>query len=107
MNVLRRVDRSRRGSRRLTDQIVVDKLTVQNGFRLAQALRPIAGADDANMRVAHPSAIILVVKERDRGECEIALALREFLEGPTPIYGPEGQVQLCDDLVRLAHRRQR
>src|SRR5580704_6617460 len=80
MNILRRVDRSCRGGRRLTDQIFVDRLTVQHGLHLEQALRPVARADDADMRVAHSGEIVLVIKEGDPRECEIALALREFPE---------------------------
>ena len=49
---------------------------------------------------------ILVIKQGDAGEREIALPLGEFLKGPAPIPGPERQVQLGNDLVRLAHRRQ-
>src|SRR5579863_10593070 len=70
-------------------------------------MRTIASADHADMGVAYPAALILVIKEGDAGEREIALPLREFAEGPAPILGPERQVQLGNDFVRLAQCRQR
>ena len=66
----------------------------------------IASADDTDMGIAHPALLILVIKEGDTGKREIALPLREFPEGPAAVPGPERQVQLRDDFIRSAQRRQ-
>src|ERR1700676_3467720 len=82
-------------------------MAVQQCLYLRQTVRPIACADDADMCIAYSSMLILIIKESDTGKREIALPLSEFPEGAAPILGPERQVQLRDDLVRLAQRRQR
>ena len=53
MQILRRIDRLRRGRRRLADQTVVDGWwPFSNVSTSGQPVRPIAGADDADMGVA-------------------------------------------------------
>src|SRR5437762_1746893 len=66
-----------------------------------------AGADHSDVRIAQRPLPVLVVKQEDAGEGEIALTPGIFLEGPAPAARPFRQVQLGDDLVRLAERRQR
>ena len=85
MQILRRVDRLRRGCRRLADQVFVDGAAVQQCLHFSQPLRPIASADHTDMGVAHPAGLILVIKQGDAGKREIALPLSEFLKGPAPI----------------------
>src|SRR5438094_222858 len=59
------------------------------------------------MCVPDPAVLILVVKQGDARQREVALPLSEFQEGPVPVLGPERQVELGNDLVPLPHRGQR
>jgi hypothetical protein len=70
-------------------------------------MRARAGADHSDMRIARRPLPVLVVKQEDAGEGEIALTPGVFSEGPAPAAWPFRQVQLGDDLVRLTERRQR
>ena len=65
MQILRWVDRLRRGGGRLADQIFVDRVAVQQCLYLPQPLGPIACADYTDMRIAHPAVPILVIKKGD------------------------------------------
>src|ERR1700679_3130696 len=89
MHILRWVDRSRRNGSRVADQGIVDRVAVKQRLHRRQPLRPIASADDTDMRIAHLAVGILVVKEGDAGEREIALPLGEFLKGPAAFPKPE------------------
>jgi len=66
-----------------------------------------AGADHSDMSIAQRPLPVLVIKHEDAGEGEIALTPAIFSEGPAPVAWPFRQVQLGDDLVRLAECRQR
>ena len=106
MQVVRRVDFVRRGRCGPTDQIVIDGVTVQQRLHLGQPVRPMACADHPNMGVVDSARLILIVKKENAGKGEIALTPGEFTESPAPSLQPIRQMQLGDDLVRLAHRRQ-
>jgi len=66
----------------------------------AQSMRARAGADHSEMRIAQRSLPVLVIKQEDAGEGEIALTPGIFSQGPAPAARPFRQVQLGDDLVR-------
>src|SRR5919199_468840 len=81
VHILRRVDqRRRRGLGRRGDRCGVDGAAVQHRFRFDETPRPVAGADDADMRVDRPALLVLVVEQRNAGEREIAAPPGELLE---------------------------
>src|SRR4029077_9822987 len=70
-------------------------------------MRARAGADYSDMGIAQRALPVLVTKQEDAGEGEIAVTSGIFSERPAPAARPFRQTQLGDDLVRLAERRQR
>ena len=107
VQIVRRVDLFCGRGRRLPDQTIVDGVAVQQRLHPGQPFRARAGADHSDTRIARRPLPVLVVKQEDAGEGEIALTPAIFSEGPAPAAWPFRQVQLGDDLVRLAERRQR
>jgi FAD binding domain in molybdopterin dehydrogenase len=65
-----------------------------------QSMRARAGADHSEMCIAQRSLPVLVIKQGDAGEGEIALTPGIFSQGPAPAARPFRQVQLGDDLVQ-------
>src|SRR4029079_8571779 len=59
------------------------------------------------MRVSHPALLIFVVKQSDACKAEITLPLSEFPERPASTAGPGRQMQLGNNLIAPADRRQR
>src|SRR3954471_22317770 len=100
MQVVRRIDFLCPGRCSPADQSFIQSVTVQQCLDLAQPVRSMACADYSDMGVAERAAVVLVVEQENAGEGEVALAPREFAEGPAPICGPVRQVQFHDDLVR-------
>src|SRR5262249_21648614 len=72
-----------------------------------QPMRTWAGADHSDMRIDQRPLPVLVKKQEDAGEREIALAPGIFSEGPAPAIRPFRQVQFGDDLLPPAERCQR
>src|SRR5436190_22393511 len=70
-------------------------------------MRARAGADYSDMGIAQRALPVLVIKQEDAGEGEIAVTPGIFSERPAPAARPFRQTQLGDDLVRLAECRQR
>src|SRR5438067_4116039 len=85
----------------------VGPTTVQCGFGPRHAMRPLAGADDADVGVARRAIGTEVIERGDAGERKVATALRELLEGPAPLARPWRQTQLDDQLVIRQRRRKR
>jgi len=105
VQIARRVDLFRGRRRRLPDQAIVDGVAVQQRLHPCQPMRARGGADHSDMRVARRPLPIFVIKQEDAGEGEITLTPGIFSEGPAPAARP-WQMQLGDDLVRPAQRRQ-
>ena len=59
------------------------------------------------MRIAQRPVPVLVIKQEDAGEGEIAFTPGILSEGPAPTARPFRQAQLSENLIRLAERRQR
>ena len=106
VQIVRRVDLFRGRRRRLPDQTIVDGVAVQQRLHPCQPMRARGGADHSDMRVARRPLPIFVIKQEDAGEGEITLTPGIFSEGPAPAARPFRQMQLGDDLVRPAQRRQ-
>ena len=88
MQIVWRIDFLGRGRCGPADQFLIQSATVQQRLDLTQPVWPIACADHPDMGVADRAAVVLVVEQENAGEREIALAPREFAEGPAPICGP-------------------
>src|SRR4029077_17399674 len=70
-------------------------------------MRARAGADYSDMGIAQRALPVLVIKQEDAGESEIAVTPGIFSERPAPAARPFRQTQLGDSLVRPAERRER
>jgi hypothetical protein len=68
---------------------------------LREAIAPLASNPEASVIAGGQSLMpVLVIKQEDAGEGEIALTPGIFSQGPAPAARPFRQVQLGDDLVR-------
>ena len=84
MNIVLRIDGGGRGGLGLGDRGLVDRLSVEHGFHRGEPQRPVGDADDADMGVARPAALVRIVEHRGRGQSEVAAPARELLEAPAP-----------------------
>jgi len=104
MQIIGRIDCSRRRLRRPADQTIVDDLTIQHALRRKNPMRSIAGADHPDMGIANDAPPVLVIEQENPGDREIAFATGEFAKGPAPVRGPMRQIEFGDDFVRPAQR---
>ena len=97
MQIVRRVDLFCGRRRSVPDQTIIDSVAVQQRFHPGQPIRARAGADHSDMGIAQRPLPILVIKQEDAGEGEIAVTSGIFSERPAPAAWPFRQVQLSDD----------
>src|SRR2546429_447491 len=77
---------------------------------LAQAIGEVearAAPNSSDWAMAQRALPVLVIKQEDAGEGEIAVTPGIFSERPAPAARPFRQTQLGDNLVRPAERRER
>src|SRR5271166_2461683 len=84
VQIVRRVNLFCGRRRRLPDQTIVEEVTVQQHLHVGQPMWARAGADHADMRIAHYPLPVLVIKQENADEGEIALTPRIFSKGPAP-----------------------
>ena len=61
VNVVRRIDGGARRGGGLRDRCLVDRAAVEDILYGGKAQRPVGNADDADMGVARPSAVVLII----------------------------------------------
>src|SRR5215469_7691870 len=104
MNVVVRAHRGRGRLHRRSNRRIIDLATIKYCLDRAQSLRPIAHADDPDMRVDCVACSIQIVKERGAGHREVSPPLSKFLKREAPSGWPSRKPDPGDDLVRLQLR---
>ena len=103
MQVAGRVDFRHGRGRGRPDHVRIDRLAIERCLRVWQAMRPVAGADDADVRVRRAAGGVLVIKSGNSGKRKVAAPEREFLEGPAAFCRPRRQPDLDDQFVGCEH----
>src|SRR5438105_14718118 len=99
MQIARRLERRFERARRARHRIGIEMLAVEQRFRLRDAMRAQARADDADVRVARLAVAAGVIEDGDTSERKVAAPARKLLERPAALARPSRQAQLDDQFV--------